>query len=756
MRFDQAVLMLSLAAAVQAPARPLSIAHDRWERPLFDHEGRRQNYTTRSFEPRPIEAPLAPSAIGEDAGAGTPETFSMQTAWRHHVYGTGIGSSGLHVVDLDGDGLPEMVAGSSGAGGFGANESWIVARRVAGALDPYTVTWRSPAGSAVRAVRIAQVDADPTPEVVVAAGAQIQVWDGASLTLQQTIPVPATVNSLAVADADGDGGLEYAACTAGAVHVFGLGGALAHTAAWPCVDVAVGQVDLDAAPEIVIANGDAPGQVVDGVTHLLEWTNAFGFGARVRLGNLDADARLEVVAASAWYHIRIFDVDLQSLTDSVTADLDIAALQLFDVEGDGPLEIVYGDGQWGEIHVLDGATRLQKWQVANPEHGVTDVALGDPDLDGQREILWGAGYSSTGPDYLYVAATAPAAIEWHSPDTAGPFLALDVAGPVGTARRALLSAAFESDSGYGDGLYHFHRVMSGAVFYRSPELTGTNWTGLTRLRAVQADADPQVEVLVATGSTYTGLLICKDSLTHAEQWRAALPDGLTIASLAVGDVDADGQLEAVVGVEVQHTGAPGVFIYVFDAATGAQEWRSPSLATGFVNLPWLRLAQFDADAQLEIAVGATNGQIYVLDRVLATTQSLGAQAVSALATFDTDGDGRDELYVGTTSGAVRRINPTTGALLLTLFNEPAGVDALAFGDLDGGGPDAVTASGNVLRARSGPTYDVLWASGPLASSAAPVVGRWDSLLLADVDGAPGLELVCNLGPTGFVVMRPGS
>ena len=757
MRLCRFALLLPWAAvtatAAAAPSR--DVPRDRWERPLVDEHGVRQVYTTDAFEPQRLPAAdVADEAPAAPAGDETaPDVFSMQPYWSRHVYGVGIGARGLHVVDLDGDGQPEIVASSSTRGGFWANDSWIVVRRISGAAEPYTLTWRSPIGAEVSAVRVAQVDADPAPEVVVVAGTQVQVWDGATLTLQQSFALPEALNSLTVGNADGDAALEYVACAESAVRVYGLGGALERTLLFPCSDAAVGQVDLDAAPEIVIANWDEAGYVVDGVTQALEWTNSFGFGRRVRLGNLDGDARLEAVAASSWQQIRVFDVDLQSLTDSVTTDHDISALQLVDVEGDGPLEIVYGDGQWGEVHVLNGATRQQKWQLANPEHGVTDVAFGDVDQDGQRELLWGAGYSTTGPDYLYVAATAPPAIEWQSSDIAGPFLALEAADVVGTSRRALLAASFESDSGYDDGLYFFHRVTTGAAFYQSPPLTGSNWTGMTRLRAVQADADPQTEVLVATSTTYTGLLICKDTLTHAEQWRATLPDGLTIASLAVADVDLDGQPEAVVGVEVQHTGAPGVFVYVFDAATGAQEWRSPALSSGFVDLPWLRLAQVDADPQPDIVVGATTGQVYVLDGVTHVTQSLGPQAVSALETFDTDGNGVAELYVGTTSGAVRRVSATTGAVLATMFTESAQVDALVMGDLDGGAADFVTASGNVLRVRSGATLWLLWASAPLASSGAVVGGR-DSLLLDDIDGTPGLELVANLGPSGFVVLRP--
>ena len=83
--------------------------------------------------------------------------------------------------------------------------------------------------------------------------------------------------------------------------------------------------------------------------------------------------------------------------------------------------------------------------------------------------------------------------------------------------------------------------------------------------------------------------------------------------------------------------------------------------------------------------------------------------------------------------------------------EAAPVDALAVGDLDGDGTaDYATASGNVVRVRSGLDASLLWASAPLGGPTVRV-GEWDSLLLAEVDGRGQPELVVNFG-SGFVVL----
>ncbi len=685
---------------------------------------------------------VAASAL--DESVERPSSWAMRPLWWRHVYGGSLGWAGLEVADLDGDGQTEIVAGSATLRPFVVNNSWIVARRSPVEKSAYEVDFRSPvSAAALTALRVAQVDGDPTPEVVAATGAQLLVYDGASRQLKQSLPTSASaIQALAVSDSDGDGDLEYVLCSQTTLYVYDLSGALAWSLPAPCVDLAVGQVDDDAAPEIVIGDGNDPGYVIDGQTRAVEWTSSFGFGSHVRLADVDADGRQEVVAGFFADAIRVFDAELLSLKASVATPL-LTALQVFDVEGDGPLEIVYGDSQFGAVHVLDAATLAEKWQIENPDSGVTELAIGDPDGDGVRELLWTNGLSSSGPDHLFAAPVTRRSIEWRSPAVDGPFLGLDVARAVGGARRAVLGAAYSTFSDCCDGRYFFHYASTGAAFYDGPP---QGLDGLTRLRAAPLDADGQAEVVVgAIGLT------CFDTLTHQIQWQASLPNGLGVASLALRDVDADGALEAVVGAEVRHSGATGVSVLVFDAATGALEWQSPLLASGYVDLPWLRVAQLDADPQPEIVVGATNGQVYVIDRVLSTTLTLGAQDVAAVETFDVDGNGVAELFVGTSAGAVRRVHPTTGAVLATPFSEAACVDALAMGDLDGDGTaDYATASGNVVRVRSGLNASLLWASAPLGGPTVRV-GERDSLLLAEVDGRGQPELVVNFG-SGFVVL----
>lgn len=247
------------------------------------------------------------------------------------------------------------------------------------------------------------------------------------------------------------------------------------------LDLAVGQIDADAGLEIVVANGASTGHVIDGKTHVGQWSTAFG--RYVCVADLDGDGLGEVAAGFDWSDLIVYEGDTHPVRYSVPVS-NLAAVGAADVDGHGTLE-----------------------------------------------------------EILYAAET--------------------------------------SDSGYGDGLYFVHDAATKALEYQSPEPTGLDWTGLWRIRTADVDDDPQREIFFTTSRLYTGILICQDGLTHAEQWRVTTPDGLAFRSLQIADVDGDGTLEVVAGMERQHTGAPGVYVDVYDAATGALEWRSPDLFTVF-------------------------------------------------------------------------------------------------------------------------------------------------------------------------------
>jgi uncharacterized repeat protein (TIGR01451 family) len=708
------------------------------------------------------------SAASPDPSAALPVALE----WHRTIFGVGIGATGLVVEDLDGDGRPEIVA-AAGPRAFWSDLFWYVLSFRNGEYRPVFVS--DPVGDPyaveIGAVRVARIGG--VPKILVAAGPAIQVYDGATRELQRTITTQARqIGSLAVADLDGNGHLDLVFSDDYSLfdrdlYVYdldtgterwkgpGLGGQ----------DVAVGDVDDDPALEIVVGNDTDPGYVIDGRTHALEWTNPWGFGRFVRIGDVDGDGRAEIVAGYAWDGIRVFRAADRALVRSIPVDLDIGAMRLFDLDGGGRPKIVYGDGQWGGLHAVDGLTGAELWTIPNPSYGYTDIALGDVDGDGTAEILWGAGYHYTGPDHLYVYDSVLRQQEWESPDINGPFKALAHGDVDGDGHPELVYGSAFSDSEYADGLWFVHDAATKEPEFASGRTTGRAWEGLRRIRTANVDADPQEEIFVAASDLYTPMILCYDGLTHEEQWRLEAEDGLRFDSLEVVDLDGDGHLELVAGTGREHTGASGVYVYVFDAETGTQKWRSASLADGFSSLSLLRVADVDGDGKPEIVVADLDWigarAIYVVSPATHAARHLGLHETTSLATPDRDGDGIAEIVIGTREGGIQVLDPATGAVRETLASYGGRIDGLNVVDVGNDGvADYVFAMEDRLYIYDGRTGTQAWASpiiGGRPGYAGDGVGADDSLLVADVDEDGRLEIVVNLGDTGLRVyeIRPG-
>jgi Calx-beta domain-containing protein/VCBS repeat protein len=742
----------------------------------FDRHGRevRRADGTRVILPRTADRPEGerrrltdPTSTHAEDTAGVDDALPVRLEWNRSFMGVGIGATGLHVADLDADGRNEVIAGA-GPHSFWDDSFWHVLVAPTGpALEP---VWTStPASREIASIRLVDIAGDEAPEILVGRPYSLSIHDGRTRQLVRVIPTASEgMRGLQVADVDGDGRLEFVFVASTwdsgpGLYVYDLesGAAEFQSPMFPGVDAAVANVDADPGLEIVVANGDATGWVLDGATRAVEWQNAFGFGHRVRVADLQKDGTPDIVAGFAWTYVRGYEAGTRALKWSFPV-FNLSALQLLDMDGDGDQEIVYGDAQWGGIHVRDGRTRLELWSIANPEHGVTDVALGDVDGDGAPELLWGAGYSSTGPDYLYVADVAQRRIEWRSQDLVGPVFGLAFGDVDADGEPEILHAALQSDSTYGDGLWFVHDATTKALEFSSEEPTGLDWMGLWKIRLAQADADPQPEVLVITSRTYTPMVICYDGLTHQEQWRHAGADGAGYVGLEIADLDGDGNAEAVLGARIEHSGADGVFLTVLDVATGQVEYVSPSLGKDSYPYSLLKVANFDDDAALEIVMASAvpdyydaSGPVFLVDPGAGSVYHLGNHATAALLLEDLDGDGRPEIVIGTTAGKVEVLDARDGSVIRTLAAFGAGLSALALADLDHDGvKDFVVAAADVLSIFDGATLTRRWSSETIdyyPGYAGHDLGKHDSLHVLNVDADPFTEIVVNTGINGFRV-----
>lgn len=659
------------------------------------------------------------------------DTFSLVEFWKMGVFGNGIGISGIVASDIDDDGAVEIVL-SGATVTFSIDDFWHVLEYSSATLN-YEMVWVSELHTVgISSIAAFDTDNDSIQYVFVGfADGDVRVYDGATLSEVGTIASGGgRINRILFGDADNDGLEEIVFCDDQDLFIYGASSlSLEHQVSYGASDFEVGNVDGDPAEEIVFASGEVI--EFDGDTAIVEWTYAGGdFGYLIELSDIDSDGMEEIIAAEEWYYITAFDADIESPKWQINADLDVAALLVADVEGDGTEEIIYGDGQWGEIHCHDAVTQNQKWQIDNPEHGVTNIAASDVDGDTDLEILWGAGATSTGEDHLYVHDIPTLAREWQSDHIDGPFHAIDAGDVDSDGHIEIVIVSFESNSGYDDGVVFVFDAETHALEWKSGVdlFGGYAWTGVHDVAVGDVDDDAETEIVVATDELYDGAIYVINGTSHSIEGAYVYDEGAPIYSVEIVDIDNDGATEIVAGGGREHTGAPGVYVYVINGSTGAVEWHSISLGDYWSEIYALEVGNVDSDTALEIV--ATNDNIFVFDGINHQMFQSSLDQCYGLDLYDTDGDGTEEIVIGRDNGQVISMDGESHIEELVFDASADRIDGIRVYDVDqNGDPELILGTSGLLRVFGIADSGVIWESGKLGAP----VGEYNSVLVGETD-----------------------
>ena len=377
-------------------------------------------------------------------------------------------------------------------------------------------------GEVSNSLAAGDVAGDARAEVVVSAvaafGAQVKVIDAVSGSMVASLVpfdvTPVSEIAVAVGDVDGDGRGDVVAVARTweglSVRAFDATGR--RLASFFALDdrlvgsVSVAAADLtgDGRAEIVLGSGPTMGEpriaVFDGVGRAL---GAFAYdepffhgGARVALGDVRGDERLEVVTASGPgrpAEIRLFDPEYDfdgNLLGSFlpygagfAGGLSVAAA---DTTGDRRPELVVGPGAGIEprVKVLAGDGRELSSFLAfdSDDRGGVRVAAGDLDADGKAEVVVTRASGSPRVRVFTSSGTAGLAIVPFSGGTGAEVAVVDRNGD-GCAEIAV------SDPGAGFGGI---RIFDGTTGALVEDLPGPGHG--SRLAAIDVDGDGKQEL----------------------------------------------------------------------------------------------------------------------------------------------------------------------------------------------------------------------------------------------------------------------
>lgn len=659
--------------------------------------------------------------------------ITVTERWRLPSFGAEIGSDGMDVGDIDGDGKPEVV----GVSGTELQQSfWYVLQAKNGG---YVQTWRSVVGY-FRSPRLVDVDGDGADEVVILSKKEIEVHTGRPPRLLISIPIRDPDNRDAIgldaADVDGDGVVEAVATTLSGVFMYDLrfGGEELSRPDLEGDVVRIGNVDADPQLEIVVGARFATGTVIDGKTKQIEW-QVNGIHELLELANLDDDPQLEILSAFPGRGLYTYNADLKSagwtLPDAHVGRLAVAP-------GPSPQEVYFSDDTGygpsnGDIEVVSGADGHFLRSLENPYRDASSLIVADLDHDSKLEALFGTA-ESLEPNYVFVKDAQTGDTEWQSDGWFGPSPGLDYGDLDGDGAPEFLISALQDPRGL------FLVYDANTVEREAMETIDHDFHENLIWRVVHGnvDNDPQSEMFITTSDGFNARVLCLDGLTHSTEWYAAMPAGRAVTALRLANIDQDSGLELIA--------VSAATVFVFDASTGRREWFTPTGSAGTL----LRLAQLDGDAALELAGG--NASLFVIDTGTHAVQlQTPDRKITALDTPDLDGDGIAEIVVGNQTGQVQRLDVSTGEFVETLGDFPSPnfyhfIQGLVVKDVTGDGrPELIFGLDGQVRIEDFVEHKQLWNSGsPLDFG----VGANDSLIVADIDQNGLLDIFVNDGITG--------
>jgi hypothetical protein len=313
-----------------------------------------------------------------------------QIKWRNtQVYD---GTSGTAIGDLDGDGIPEIIAANGVSQIVALSHDGVVLWSTSinnGGLDWFLYP------------SIADLDGDGLAEVI--AGRNILDFTGAVVGVG-SYGVGACMNqgytsyeegSISVAaDLDGDGTLEV---VVGNAAYRRDGTALWYNGGSDGIP-AIADMDLDGQPEIIVIGGNRV-WTLESDGSPTGWSDSFSntnYLGPPAIDDLDGDGTPEFVIVGSG-EMRAYEWNGSLLwTQSVDDSSGAAGPVLFDFEGDGFPEVVYADESTVRIfNGLDGSIKLQSNNHSSATGFETPI-VADVDADGQAEIAMLHGSGSFG------------------------------------------------------------------------------------------------------------------------------------------------------------------------------------------------------------------------------------------------------------------------------------------------------------------------------------------------------------------------
>ncbi|WP_299568102.1 FG-GAP-like repeat-containing protein [uncultured Pedobacter sp.] len=646
------------------------------------------------------------------------------------------------IGDLDGNGKLDLVVANS------SSNSVSVFRNTSsvGSINASSFTVKQDFATSFYPtfVAIGDLDRDGKPDLVVTNGSSNSVslfrnsgsLNNINFAVKEDFDTGDGPQSVAIGDIDGDGKPDLAVAntyssTVSVLRNNSSSGSITassfaakqdfSTGSYP-YSVAIGDVDGDGKPDLVVTNGSSNTVSVFRNTSSSGNITASSFAAKqdfatgnypsvVAIGDIDGDGKPDMAVANSFSNsVSVFrntsnlsNINFAFKQDFATGNFT-QSVAIGDLDGDGKPDLAVANFSSNSVSILGNHSQYAPI--------ITSVSPLNAAV-GTNLTLTGSNFNATASNnVVFFGATAAVA-------TAVTANTITVKVPVG-ATYSMLTVLNTQNNLMGSSKQYFNPTFSpnkGSISLNDLAAKQDFTTGEfpSSVAIGDIDGDGKPDLVVANYSTNVVSVFRNTSSSgslNASSFTAKqdFTTGLQPQSVAIGDVDGDGKLDLVVA----NPGSNTVSVFHNTSSLGSIDASSFAAKQDFItstNPISVAIGDVDGDGRPDLVVANVNANSVSVFRNTSSSGSINAASFAAKQDFiagtqpqlvaigDVDGDGKPDLIVtntGSNTVSVFRNTSSLGSIDASSFTAKqdfttgTSPTSVAIGDLDGDGkPDLV-------------------------------------------------------------------
>jgi hypothetical protein len=638
--------------------------------------------------------PLTDSSIVSDEMKHSPLTpdsyFNMdcEIEWRYATLGKYIGEKKMHTLDIDNDGITEIVAGTA--------YYWYMLRydAVKDTVDFLWISDISEEFQSLTCIGVFDINNDNISEIFVGHNnGEIELFDGLMRTLIMELPKIIglqSIRDIEYADADNDGAKELVVVDFFNTYIVSTDGyTLEQVIPFTDYDCEIGNVDADSFLEIVGSHGKV--LQLNGTTLVEEWTYStanYSSEYRVHLSDIDNDVMKEILRNKD-ADFEIYDADTKLMKHHIHEASVIMQFIMKDIDNDGIEEIVYGLYDGG-LKCYNSSNYQLLWTMQNYNAGVDAINIYDVEGDGALDVIWSAGSGTSNNYYheFFIADMASQELKCRSLPISQDFNRI-ASGDIDNDGTTEI-IVFESNLLIFDGVTHELESFLSSDYLYSIGVYAVSF------KINDIDNDGLEEIVFFGTHGDVGLWYMNGETLTVEKSHMFTNSGIEyFRYIDIDDVDNDGVKE-IIGTNLYK-------YYIINSDNFAIDFSSDFVFQN--NETPVRAGNIDNDSQSEIIT--TQGKLKIFDSQTHVKQEIDWKEFTVCDLYDMNADGRKDIVAGTYDGYVYLIDGKTLLKMSAIKLSPSSITSVTVTDLNSDlKPEIIASSYGTVIIYSDSTYPV--------------------------------------------------